>query len=460
MKKLAPLLLAIFLVTPAAAPAQELPRRAQLGVAMAPDRQTGNGATVTQVFPGGTAAMMGIQEGDTIVRAGGQPVTNPDQLVAFAGTLREGMQVELEVRRGERALNLSGAAAGRPLESHQGGRVDYGAVPWRGGRLRDILLTPEGVANPPVVFLIQGFSCATVEPPQPGHPYRRLGEELLRAGIGYYRVEKPGMGDSIGPPNCTEIDYQTELDAFRTAYRHLVESRGIEPDRIFFFGHSLGGMQAPMLAAETAPRGVAAYGTVLRNWADYHRDISMFQGFLITGEDPVAGVERAERARDAIRLFYIDKQAPAAIAAARPELADSLRYDLNWDGGENVFGRHYSFAQQLSGLPLVAAWRDSRTNVLAVYGASDLVAYSDEDHRLIPELVNFYRPGTARYVEVPNTAHGMDLVGDRHQLREATRAAGQMPEGEFNPEVARILAQWVQESMARPPVRTQSAARG
>ena len=38
----------------------------------------------------------------------------------------------------------------------------------------------------------------------------------------------------------------------RAAYRHLVQDRKVSPDRIFMFGHSLGAMQAPILAAEQA----------------------------------------------------------------------------------------------------------------------------------------------------------------------------------------------------------------
>ena len=459
MKKSA-LMLLVSLIAAAPAGAADLPRRALLGVTMAPDRQTGQGATVTQIVPGGTAEALGLREGDMIVRAGDRPIATPAELVSYAAALRSGMPVALTVRRCAQSLDLNATAAGWPLESYQGASVDYGAVPWRDGQLRDILILPEGAPEAPVVFLIQGFSCASIESPTPDHPYRRLGEELLRQGIGYYRVEKPGMGDSIGTPHCTQIDYQAELDAFRSAYRHLIETRGVEADRIFFFGHSLGGIEAPMLAAEIAPRGVAAFGTVVRNWADYHRDISTFQGFLMTGEDPVEALARADRNRDVIHRFYLQREAPAAIAASAPALADGLREILNWDGGEQVFGRHYSYAQQLAALSLAAAWRDAKTNVLAVYGASDLVAYSDEDHRLIAELANFYRPGTGRYVEIADTAHGMDLVGNRQQLRERARAEGQVPTGSFNPEVARALGAWVRESMTRPPVASTAAASG
>ena len=36
--------------------------------------------------------------------------------------------------------------------------------------------------------------------------------------------------------------------------------------------------------------------------------------------------------------------------------------------------------------------------MLALYGESDIVALFDEDHRLIADIANHYRPGTGRFV--------------------------------------------------------------
>lgn len=448
----AALIVSILIATPAAA--VDLPRRAFFGIAMASDRQTGNGATITEVLPGGTGASLGLRAGDLIVQAGNEAVTRPDQVVAYAGSLQSGAQAALTIRRGQRTLRVRGPAIGRPRETFAGGRTDYGAVDHGGGQLRDILVMPEGAASPPVVYLIQGFSCASIENPD----YRRLGEELIREGIGYYRVEKPGMGDSTGGAHCTTIDYAAELDAFRTAYRHLTDARGIEADRVFMFGHSLGGLQAPMLAAERPPRGVAVFGTVFRNWHDYHRDITQFQGFLFSGADLGESTAQGEAVRDVYRRFYMLRESPSAIVAANSGANDALRTFFGWDGGERAFGRSYRFMQDLAHIPLVAAWRDARTNVLALYGESDFVALFDLDHRLIADLANVMRPGTGRFVQIARTGHGMDVIGSPAEVRAHTRASGAPPNGEFNPEVARQLAGWIRESMARPPVREQFPA--
>jgi hypothetical protein len=53
----------------------------------------------------------------------------------------------------------------------------------------------------------------------------------------------------------------------------------------------------------------------------------------------------------------------------------------------------------------------------------------------------------------------MNLVGDRHEYREREIATGSPPDGPFNPEVAVVLADWIKQSMARPPVRLQQDRR-
>jgi hypothetical protein len=463
MKRIALLLSALALSLAAApAAAQTLPRRGSLGLSLGPVEGGGPGVAVRGVLPAQTGQALGVREGDVILRAGGTPVGAVPEVVAYAGRLAAGAPVELTVRRGAREMRLRGPARARPLESWEGGaRVDYGAVPWRGGHLRDILVTPAGAtAETPVVFLIQGFSCGSIDSIPADHPYRALGTALVAQGIGYYRVEKAGLGDSAGTPQCSDVDFAAEMEGFQAAYRHLVEARGIDADRIFMFGHSLGGYQAPLLAAGRAPRGVAVYGTLVKSWGDYHRDLMQFQPFTLGGSDPVEVSAQNDTDRELFRRYYFLRQAPAAIAAASPEHAARLREILNWDGGERAMGRHWKFMQDLAHVPVIPAWRDTRSNVLAMYGEADFAALWDEDHRLIVDMVNHWRPGTARFLSFARTGHGMEIEGTKDEIRARNIAGTQAPDAPFNAEVPNALAAWIRESMARPPVRTRGAPAG
>ncbi len=429
-----------------------LPRRASLGVQVQPG-PNGSGVVVGSAIPGGTAESIGVKSGDGIRSINGKPVSSPAEVVAVARTIPGGAPVTFELTRSGAPLTLSGKAMARPLEQYRGATVDYGSVAFRDGRLRDVLVLPEAAANEaPVLFFLQGYSCGSIEGGPPGDFYHRVGEELIARGIGYYRVEKLGEGDSSTSLKCVDADFATELEGFKAAYRHLLKGRGIAPERIFMLGHSMGGIQAPFLAAETAPRGVAAYGTVVRNWADYHHDLAATQNFLIAGADPADTARDSEATRDLFRMFYFERMSPAEIVKARPEYAQALRDNFAWDGKEAMFGRHYKFAQPLASLALIDAWKKSRTNVLALYGASDMVALTDVDHRYLADIANYWRPGSGTFVEIADTGHGMELLGSRAAIRERNRAGGPPLEGEFNPKVIEALAAWIKASMAKPPL--------
>ena len=81
-----------------------------------------------------------------------------------------------------------------------------------------------------------------------------------------------------------------------------------------------------------------------------------------------------------------------------------------------------------------AAWRDTRSPVLAVHGSDDWIAYSREDHELIARLVNNQRPGTARFVSLEGLNHGMASV-----------AAGQNGQRAYDPAFTDLIADWIEE---------------
>ena len=455
------------LMLAAAKPAPELlPRRAPLGLtagavpSQLAERIGGSGSLVQTVAPLQNAERLGVKAGDVILAINGKSVASPADVNAISGHLGKDDPIKIKLWRDGRSIVIAGKASARPFETYDDATVAYGAVAFGGGLLRDILVMPKGRKDAPVVFLIQGYPCLTVEPSRPDHGYRQLAAGLVARGIGVYRVDKPGVGDSKGLLNCSDIDFDTELAAFKAGYRALIEKHDIAPDRIFMFGHSMGGLEAPLIAAEDQPpRGVAIYGGVVRNWFDYAFDTIRLQPFLMSGNDPVRTFAFAEEARETLRRFYLDRQAPEALAKENPRHGEILRTIYGWTGGAEMAGRHYSYWQDIAALSLADAWRKARTNVLSLYGEADLVAVNDEDHKLVAEIVNHYRPGTARYVELPKTEHGMKIVGSPGELRRSIQAnAGRMPTGPFNQRIVSEVADWIAASMAAPPVVERFAA--
>jgi hypothetical protein len=99
------------------------------------------------------------------------------------------------------------------------------------------------------------FASATVA------PFRELVQAWTRAGFATMRVEKRGVGDSEG----SAADFRTEISDVQHALDALRALDGIDGEAVFVFGHSVGGMIAPLLSGA---RGLMVYGTSSARWYD------------------------------------------------------------------------------------------------------------------------------------------------------------------------------------------------
>jgi uncharacterized protein len=431
------------------ATADDLPRRAHLGVAAGPlddaaraerkiPKEKTGGIVALNVFPGGSGEAAGLHQGDAVVAIDGKAIAGPTAFVEAFAHRSAGEVVRLEVIRDGKSVDLHVTLKARPPEKAEGLSTEYGSVESRGAQLRTIVTRPAAAGERrPGILLIQGIFCGPVDNPLgPLSSYRRIAEELARAGFVVMRAEKPGCGDSGGGP-CPDIDFQTELDGFRQAARALKGRADVDPSRVFLFGHSLGGIMAPLVAEEVPVRGISVFGTVSKPWFEYLNENTRRQNRIV-GTDP-ATIDRnvRDQARFTHELFD-SKRSPAQIAEAVPELrewiAQALPDKTHW------YGRHFTFYQQLNDQNMPAHWAKVDAQVLAIHGHADAVAFED-DHAMIAEVVNTARPGRGRFVEMPGIDHGFSRAIDP----EASLRQGQAG-GEFNPEIIDTLKRWMLEA--------------
>ena len=258
-------------VTGAAQPqgnSDPLPRRGWFGVALAPHE---NGAVVTSVADGSSAAAEGIRAGDVIRSVDGTPIHTPSDVIAAIGRHVGGEVAAIDLARDGRAERRSVALRPFPRETLTGHTFEYGSVTLTdGSRLRTILSKPDRRQGPlPAVMLLQGGGCGSVDIPMAAD----VGQSgLIRAiaarGYVTMRVDKSGVGDSKGP-SCDTIGYSQELDGYRAALTVLKRHASVDPDRVHVLGISLGGVFAPVLAGESAIRSIAVYGTLAASPAVY-----------------------------------------------------------------------------------------------------------------------------------------------------------------------------------------------
>ncbi|MCC7247517.1 MAG: alpha/beta fold hydrolase, partial [Lysobacter sp.] len=388
---------------------EALPRRAALGVQLA-NAPEGAGVLVQGVLPGSTALAVGVQAGDRLLALNDAPVASIAEVLAWLATSRSGAPIAVKVRRGEKDIVLRGTMGERLRDpGGPGYRVEYGEVSIGDAndraRLRTMLSVPTSPSPSgqyPVLFYVQGVALGTMDTvlAEP-HPYSRFLQPFAQAGYITYRVDKPGVGDSEGGPG-TSVDFLREYEGYRAALKALLARKDVDASRVFVFGHSMGGVWGPMLAADFKLRGLAVYGTAYQGWYDYELENARRQYRLAGIEGATLESAVAQKARIS-KLFFDEKRTPEQIRADYPELSDAMN-EMFQDGV--YFGRALPFWHQLNAIDMPAMWAKADTAVLAMHGAGDYVS-SAADHRAIADRVNAVRPGTARAVEVPNADHGM-----------------------------------------------------
>ncbi len=209
--------------------------------------------------------------------------------------------------------------------------VEYGELQ-RDVRLRTLVRG----ASPLGVLYLQGIGLGSVEDPSP------ITDALYALpDITLMELERRGVGDSEG-----ELpDFLTEVDDYRAA---LAELRR-RCERVVLFGHSVGGMVAPLLGAVD---GIIVYGTSALRWRDCLEQSTRRQLALhrITDVEPVLARERERIERGE------DERSP-------------------------------QFHAQLDAVDLAAAWRESRCPRLVLHGEHDWIVSLDEARAIDPAAI-------------------------------------------------------------------------
>jgi photosystem II stability/assembly factor-like uncharacterized protein/pimeloyl-ACP methyl ester carboxylesterase len=445
-------LLAALLVAADDAP---LPRRAgPLGVALTPGPE--GRLQVSRVQPGMPAERAGVPAGAVIQAVNGQDIRSREQLSAAMQRVKAGETVKLSLKSGDGPVTTVDVQTEAASEQLPGSTVTYDSVRVPDGyRLRTIVTEPKDSplakdGKLPAFMYVSGIICDTVDrPTQPDAPDTRIVHAMADAGFVTMRVDKPGVGDSEGPP-CSEIDLQTELAGYTAALKQLAAMPGVDPSRIYVFGHSMGGVLAPYMAKEVPVRGTIVYGTIVRTWFEYQLENVRRQAALQPGVTEAEVTDAVLAEAKSSSTILVEKKTLGDVWARWPELkqpTQGLMLDEN-----HMSTRSMAFFHQLQDLNLARAWAESTGAVLAVYGEYDWVT-SETDHQKIVDIVNARTKDAGTLLLRPRADHAFTL----HPNMLSSRAI--MGGGEFDRDLPRELLNWIASVEGRDaPAQPQALA--
>lgn len=380
-----------------------LSRRIQLGATLAPvadslrARGAPAGADVLNVIDGSPAAAAGLKAGDILTAIGRDTVRTVADALSALRPLAAGRQVPLAVYRAGRAITTTFLTWERPRESSDELMIEYRAVAARGGKHRVIVAHSRDGLPHAAVLLIGGIGCYSIDSPTGELAYRDIAYHLTRRGYTTVRVEKLGVGDSEGA-SCIDTDFETEVDGYRQALVAMKSYASVDTSKIFVFGHSIGGIEAPLLAGEAGRgempriRGVAVLSTTGIAWYEY--ELANLRRQLVLQDLAPDSVERSMRLKTTCGFaFLIEKRSRQSIVASQPACADYVAYPAS-----------DAYMHSVADLAPAIVWRSANVPVLIMYGTSDFVT-SRAEHLQLTEDINAMHPGAATYADIAETDH-------------------------------------------------------
>ena len=121
-------------------------------------------------------------------------------------------------------------------------------------RLSGTLTLPVGVeGDVPAVILVTGSGAQNRDEELMGHrPFKVIAEYLSSHGYAVLRCDDRGVGGSTGDMvHATTLDFANDVQQ-QVRYLQGSKELGIDPDRIYIFGHSEGACVAAIVAAENS----------------------------------------------------------------------------------------------------------------------------------------------------------------------------------------------------------------
>jgi hypothetical protein len=335
------------------------------------------------------AEAAGMKVGDTLEALDTWSTRSAAELQVALRSAGRGGMVTMRFARDGASLERTVPAVRFPMEEG----VRYDAVERAGVRLRTMIdaAVEAGPSRRPAVLFVQGLSNATMETTFPAL-FRGWRDE----GFVTMRLERRGVGDSEGDAP-EQGDLLADVADVRAALLALSHHELVDPDAVFVFGHSVGGMIAPLLDADDLLRGYIVYGTTAEPWFDCLEASARRQWTLRGAEDVDTHVQAF---RDALRTQDV------------------------------VDGRSALYHRQLDEAELASAWSRVRKPVLVMHGAHDWVV-SEREARHVAQVTG----GT--FLPLPRLDH---LLSAHDSIEASVRSYGS---GVVDPSLVHEMCAWM-----------------
>lgn len=419
--------------------AQTLQRKAFIGIIAG---EKSNQIIIDSVLANSTAEKLGLKKRDVLQSINSKQLKNLAQFQGIAAEIRADDAIKIAYLRNGKLFDAAGVAIAKPLHKAEWCDILYQSLPAIGCTVRTIIYKPKNKTKTPGIFFIPGYNCGSIENYASNFNGKMI-EGWVKKGYTVYTVEKSGLGDSKACRPCVEVDLQTDIELFETAYSDFASVDFVDKRNLFIWGHSMGGIIAPLIVHQKPVRGIMVFGTVFRPWSEFLLEMHRVQKPLL---DSLTFDETETFTRLIQKVYYeffILKKTPAELHK-NPEYKKIVETELEFiEGKQDMWGRHWRFWQQLDSINLAKAWQNMDCKVLVLHGGSDFIQCSAVESYLIAETVNKSHKGNATMITIPGVDH---LIMNSKDYPEAVRNMNNKEylKGNFNTQLLNETIRWME----------------
>ena len=413
---------------------QSLPRKVFLGIRMEEITEDSrrimevgfdNGVLITEVFARSTAEAAGFKRGDILLALDEISVSSTTEVINYLKDKSPGEGFAWKIYRNKEKITGNATLQSLPEEQYNGLEMVYTQARTPLGEQRMIISKPITSSKLPVILFIGGIGCYSLDFPfDSSRSEVQLLNNLSRRGFLCARAEKPGMGDNVNTKTCAEVSFTEEMEGYIAMIDALKRRPDVDSNAIYIFGHSMGGVFAPLIAQRTRVKGIIAYGTIGSNFLEYlmktRKTIAEAYGMTPENSD-----ELVKNYCECAVYYFADKMTSGEVEKKKPGCKELVSiFDL----------RSRAYNQELYSFNIPALWKSYNGKALLLWGTADYIA-SQDDHEMIAAAINYYHPGNAAVKTVQNADHGM--------LTAQNFAAAKNNPGIYNQEVTEAVWNWL-----------------
>ncbi|WP_222983074.1 serine aminopeptidase domain-containing protein [Flagellimonas meishanensis] len=412
-------------------------RQGTLGASIRPVVES-VGAKITATTKDGFADRNGMKVGDLILKIDSIYIKDRKSYYEALRILRKDVKVNLLIERNDTIIKVRGIIPGIPKEKFENSEVTYMPILLSSGhRVQGIVTKPKRTTGKvPGIFFVRWLSCDPVEIIPESSPvgiHYLLEEFIENSGYAVMRVEKPGLGDSEGPP-CAYVTFQEELEAHKEALRAFMNLDYIDKNNIIIIGQSNGAAYAPLVGEEFDINAYVISGGWSKTWFEHMLEIERNR-YELLGHSPAEVSRRLKLVSELYTEILIKKRQPIDVLTERNHLSDVWQW-----GPDHQYGITIEYHQQLQDLNLAEAWSKVGVPTLAIYGEFDWIMNRD-DHLEITKLVNRNNPDLASFIEMPKMNHSLLFY---ESVEESFKNFGA---GQYDSKVYETIMNWLKQKL-------------